>query len=161
MNWPVEQKEDGEGSLKTDARHICPRHTSCWLSANVEDFAMLLSTDQYAELQTLVFYFNASVYFTNVNAHYFYLMVESLNSSTSLHCSSTSLCYIALFSGCWNIAYGGDPLYGGGVDCFCHCRGCFLALLHHFLAECIFCRYISPSWRKKTPVYVRWPPPTR
>ena len=27
---------------------------------------------------------------------------------------STSLCYVSLFSGCWNIAYGGDPLYGGG-----------------------------------------------
>ena len=25
---PVEDKEDGEGPLKTDARHICPRHTS-------------------------------------------------------------------------------------------------------------------------------------
>ena len=33
MNRPVEQKEDGEGSLKTDARHICPRHTSCLISA--------------------------------------------------------------------------------------------------------------------------------
>ena len=48
---------------------------------------MLLSKDQYAELQALVFYFNASVYFTIVNgtqAHYFYLMVESLN--LLLHC---------------------------------------------------------------------------
>ena len=27
---------------------------------------------------------------------------------------STSLCYISLFSGCRNIAYGGDPLYVGG-----------------------------------------------
>ena len=30
---PVEEKEDGEGSLKTDARHICPRHTSSLISA--------------------------------------------------------------------------------------------------------------------------------
>ena len=30
---PVEEEEDGEGSLKTDARHICPRHTSCLISA--------------------------------------------------------------------------------------------------------------------------------
>ena len=29
MQWidlPVEEKEDGESPLKTDARHICPRH---------------------------------------------------------------------------------------------------------------------------------------
>ena len=31
------------------------------------------------------------------------------NACVALRCS-TSLCYISLFPGCWNIAYGGDPL---------------------------------------------------
>ena len=109
---------------------------------------MLLSKDQYAELQTLVFYFNASVYFTIVNgtqAHYFHLMVESLNSSTSLHCSSTSLCYISLDV---EIKHTVATLFMGGRLCR-PLLWLFLAFHPHFLAKCVIYIYISPKWRKK------------
>ena len=41
------------------------------------------------------------------------------SQSDCLFISSTSLCYISLFSGCWNIAYGGDPLCW---DCGAHAK---------------------------------------
>ena len=37
IDLPVEEKEDGESPLKTDTRHICPRHTSSQISA-MSDF---------------------------------------------------------------------------------------------------------------------------
>ena len=37
IDLPVEEKEDSEGPLKTDTRHICPRHTSSQISA-MSDF---------------------------------------------------------------------------------------------------------------------------
>ena len=53
--------------------------------------------------------------------------------------TGTSLCYIFLFSGCWIIAYGGDPLYGEwGADCFCHCRGRLWRFSPIFLQNAFF-----------------------
>ena len=78
----------------------------------------------------------------------------------SLFCFfSASLCYISLFSGCWNIAYGGGLLYGGAY-CFGHYRGCFWRFSPIFLAQCIFL-YIStgPNWRKKHGSKMLFDPP--
>ena len=53
--------------------------------------------------------------------------------------TGTSLCYIFLFSGCWIIAFGGDPLYGEwGADCFCHCRGRLWRFSPIFLQNAFF-----------------------
>ena len=53
--------------------------------------------------------------------------------------TSTLLCYISLFSGCWIIAYGGDPYMGnGGQIVFAIAEAVFDVSLPFFLQNVFF-----------------------
>ena len=58
---------------------------------------------------------------------------------------STLLCYISLSSELWNIAHGGNPIYGG-VDCKWGCGGQNWPIWTSFFAKCP-CPYGFGAWR--------------
>ena len=114
---------------------------------------MLICLGQYLSFVMLLAWTVCQNFVTKYKSH---LFANGSTASGHLYFSSTSPCYIYLFSGSWNIAYDGDPLYGGP------CCGSVWSFLPLFLNK----KYILYEWAAAVfkaicPLYMRSPPPTR